>query len=149
MIYIVLIIVIFSLEWMIKNHVEKHGDEKVNKPAFHNLILLTKFHNHGAFCGLGQKKSSIVKWVSILLTAVLTVLFVVTLGKCGKNLLKVGLSLMLGGAYSNTYDRIRRDYVVDYFRLNIKCRPIRNLIFNLSDFCIIIGALLLLFSEHH
>ena len=35
------------------------------------------------------------------------------LGMRGKKLLKAGLSLLLGGAFSNTYDRVMREYVVD------------------------------------
>ena len=147
MMYIVLILFIFIIEWLIKNHVEKYGREEENRPALHNMILLTKFHNYGAFRGLGQKKTVVVKSISVFLTVVLTLLFVVTLGKMGKHPLKAGLSLLLGGAYSNTYDRIKRSYVVDYFRINVTWKPLRDLIFNLSDFCIIIGALVTILGE--
>ena len=62
-------------------------------------------------------------------------------------MLKFGLSLLLGGAFSNTYDRLRRGYVVDYFRLNVPAKRIWNLIFNISDFCIVIGAVLVVLGE--
>ena len=61
----------------------------------------------------------------------------------GKRLLKTGLALILGGAYSNTYDRLRRKYVVDY----ITFPKISTVVFNLSDFGIMIGAMLLTISE--
>ena len=38
----------------------------------------------------------------------------VTLGQKGKAALKLGLAFLLGGAFSNTYDRLKRKYVVDY-----------------------------------
>ncbi|HJA92944.1 MAG TPA: signal peptidase II, partial [Candidatus Eisenbergiella merdipullorum] len=60
--------------------------------------------------------------------------------------LKTGLSLLLGGAWSNTYDRLKRKYVVDYFSLNVKWKPLRQIIFNISDFCILIGALIIAFK---
>lgn len=57
-------------------------------------------------------------------------------------MLKTGLSILLGGAYSNTYDRLVRGYVVDYFGFQVKNERLRNIVFNISDFCIMIGALI-------
>ena len=86
-------------------------------------------------------------------------MFVVTLGMKGKGLLNAGLALMLGGAYSNTYDRLKRKYVVDYISFHVaaeKCnsRLLKKLadkfskvVFNISDFAIIIGAMLLIIGE--
>ena len=79
--------------------------------------------------------------LSVCLAAALTVLFVVTLGNAGKELLKWGLTLLLGGAYSNTYDRLVRKYVVDYVSFNVPF-GLRKVIFNIGDFCILLGALL-------
>ena len=73
---------------------------------------------------------------------ILTVVFIVSLGHRGNNLLRLGLSLLLGGAFSNTYDRLRRGYVVDYVSFPVKWQAFRKIVFNCSDFCIIIGALL-------
>ncbi|MCI8789255.1 MAG: signal peptidase II [Lachnospiraceae bacterium] len=46
-----------------------------------------------------------------------------------------------GGAFSNTYDRWKRRYVVDYLTFNVRWKPLGRVVFNLSDFCIMIGAL--------
>lgn len=46
-------------------------------------------------------------------------------------------TLILGGAISNTYDRISKGYVVDYLKIGKK-----RVIYNLSDFFIIGGVLL-------
>ena len=80
--------------------------------------------------------------ISVVLTAVLTVVFLLTLGTAGKGLLKWGLALLLGGAYTNTYDRLKRKYVVDYVSFNVPVKGIRRIVFNIGDFCIMIGALL-------
>jgi len=141
-IYILLIIAIFTAEYFVKEYVEKHYKEHQNKKALGGLILTTKYHNKGAFLDAGSSKTAFVKWISVGLTIVLTVLFIVTLGKKGKMALKLGLAFLLGGAYSNTYDRIKRKYVVDYFRINAPFAFVRKVIFNISDFCIIIGALI-------
>ena len=90
----------------------------------------------------GEKRQPVVAAVSVVLTVVLTVVFFISLGRRGSNLLRTGLSLLLGGAFSNTYDRLKRKYVVDYISFGVKWKKLRNIVFNLSDFCIIIGALL-------
>ena len=65
----------------------------------------------------------------------------------GSGLLKWGLTVMLGGAYSNTYDRLKRKYVVDYVSFNVPFQRLRQVVFNLGDFCIMIGAMLSVLSE--
>lgn len=79
--------------------------------------------------------------ISVLLTMLLTAVFFLTLGKAGKGLLKWGLTLLLGGAYSNTYDRLARKYVVDYVSFPVPGR-LGKVVFNVGDFCIMIGTLL-------
>lgn len=145
--YILTILTIFTGELFWKNHVEETIPEGSSKKALRGAVILTKYHNRGAALNTGEKRPKIVKWVSVVLTAIASVLFFCSFGMAGKGLLKAGLSLLLGGAFSNTYDRLKRGYVVDYVRLNVPCKRIRNLIFNVSDFCIIIGALLAALSE--
>ena len=62
-------------------------------------------------------------------------------------MLRNGFALLLGGAYSNTYDRLIRKYVVDYVSFPVKNKKIRNIVFNISDFCIMIGALLIVLGS--
>lgn len=145
--YLLAILTIFTGELFWKDHVEKEIPKNSSKKALHDTIILTKHHNRGAVLNTGQKSPEIIKWISVVLTFLTTVLFICSFGLAGKGLMKSGLSLLLGGAFSNTYDRLKRGYVVDYFRLNVPVRRIRNLIFNVSDFCIIIGALLAVLGE--
>ena len=105
-------------------------------------LIFRKHHNLGAILNVVQKRHPLIAALSLVLTVVVTVLFFLSLGHRGNNLLKVGLSLLLGGAFSNTYDRLRRRYVVDYLSFGVKWPRLRKIIFNLADFCIIIGALL-------
>ena len=89
-----------------------------------------------------QKRQSAVAALSLVLTIAATVLFGLSFGTRGNNLLRVGLAFLLGGAFSNTYDRLKRKYVVDYLSFGVKWKKLRRIVFNVSDFCIIIGALL-------
>ena len=106
-------------------------------------ILLRKYHNKGACMNLGEKKSNVVAGLSLILTTALALVFLFTLTRHGNGWLKAGLSLLLGGAFSNTYDRLKRKYVVDYFSFGVKWEPLRAIVFNISDFCILIGALII------
>lgn len=140
--YFLAILGIFAAELGIKNRVEKNGRIGEERPVLGGLIILKKYHNHGAFLNMGEKNRLWVVCSSVLLTLVLTVLFVLSLTTHGKDALRAGLALLLGGAFSNTYDRLRRKYVVDYFSFGVKWKPLRNVVFNLADFCIMIGAMI-------
>lgn len=131
--------IFFGDEW-IKNQIEKRIG--IHKPILGNRILIQKYHNKGAMLNLGQYHSRIVTVLSLFLCLLLTIVFLLSLGQKSNNLLRVGLAFLLGGAFSNTYDRLKRKYVVDYFSFQVKWTPLRRIVYNLSDFCIIIGALL-------
>ncbi|RKJ43148.1 signal peptidase II [bacterium 1XD8-76] len=145
--YILMILTIFTGELFWKDHVEREIPEGSSKKALRNTVILTKHHNYGAAFNTGERRPGIVKGISVLLTVLAAIFFIFSFGTVGKGMLKFGLSLLLGGAFSNTYDRLRRGYVVDYFRLNVPAKRIRNLIFNISDFCIVVGAVLAVLGE--
>ncbi len=137
---------LFIIDGIIKLFVEKKGEKEVNKPLLGGKLLLRKYHNTGAMLGTGAKKPKRIALMSMIFTAFMTGVYVATLGYKGQGMLKAGLSLMLGGAYSNTYDRLRRKYVVDYISFGVKGK-LKNVIFNISDFGIILGAGLMVIGE--
>ncbi len=141
---------VFFGDMRIKNLAEKRGAEREESGAagssrcslFHRYIQVRRYHNKGAVLNLGQNKRHIVAALSVAMCIAVAVIFILSLGRRGNRLLRVGLALLLGGAFSNTYDRLKRKYVVDYFSFNVKWEPLRRVVFNISDFCIMIGALL-------
>ena len=145
MIYIGIAAGIFLLDGFIMGYIEKTKKTGEVRPALRGLLQIKKYHNRGAFLNLGENHPGIVKGISILLCSLLTIVFLFTLGQKGNEPLKLGMSLLLGGSYSNTYDRLRRKYVVDYFSIHIENKALRGLskiVFNISDFCIAIGAVI-------
>lgn len=140
MIFISIIIAIVAAEAVIKQVREQNGVFGEKKLFLKGKLYLTKYHNYGAFLNLGQKRPEFVKGLSAGLCLICTIVFVFSMGTKGKTLLKTGLSILLGGAYSNTYDRLVRGYVVDYFGFQVKNERLGNIVFNISDFCIMIGA---------
>lgn len=139
--YAVLSVLIFLLDLGIKNGIEDKKTEGETQEVLNGRLLVRKYHNKGAMLDVGEKRSGLVSLISLILTLAMTVVFLLTFSFKGGKLLKTGLAMLLGGAYSNTYDRLRRHYVVDYVSFPVKNAKIRSIVFNISDFCIMIGAL--------
>lgn len=133
---------IFLGDLWVKNRVEKNVAEGEIRQLWGGRLLLRRYHNRGAMLNLGEKRRALVAAVSVVMTAAVTVLFCLSLGTRGNSLLRVGLTFLLGGAFSNTYDRLKRKYVVDYFSIGVGRGRLRRIVFNISDLFILIGALL-------
>ncbi len=131
---------LFALDQRMKNRVEKTMGGQEKKPILKGRVILRRSHNYGAFLNLGEKKSQLVRILSVGVTAAAAALFVCTLTRKGNGLAKAGLSLLLGGAFSNSYDRLFRKYVVDYFSFSTGIGALDRVVFNLADFGIVIGA---------
>lgn len=147
MIYLGIATAIFFADFIIKNRMEANLIEGEEKKKLNGFLRLRKHHNRGAFLNAGQKNRPAVAILSVLLTLMVAVLFVISLGTRGNMLFKTGLSMLLGGAFSNTYDRLKRKYVVDYVSFGVKCKWFSDIVFNISDFGIIIGALVAALSS--
>ncbi len=104
------------------------------------LILFRNSRNSGAAMNLGERYPAVVGAAALFLTAALMPVFIITLGKAGRYTLKAGFALLLGGAWSNAYDRLRRGYVTDYISFDIGIPALRNIVFNFADFGIALGA---------
>lgn len=140
---IVIIATIFFGDLWIKNYIEKHVKEGSEQKKLGGLLLIRKHHNRGMTLNFAEKKRTLVAVFSLTMVLAMSVVFVLSLGHSGNNLLRIGLSMVLGGGFSNTYDRLKRKYVVDYVSFGVKWKRLRKIVFNCSDFCIIIGALLI------
>lgn len=145
--YIIIILSILLSDLGIKDYVEKYGHETDEKKIMNGSLIIRKHHNHGVALNIGSSKNAFVTVLSTVFTIIMSILFVCTFSMKGKSLLKTGLSLILGGAYSNTYDRLRRKYVVDYISFGVKWNWLNRIIFNIGDFGIMLGALFLIISE--
>lgn len=145
--YSLLAIAIFITDLLIKNHIERMEIAGGEKTLAGGRLLLRKYHNKGAFLNAGERRRGLISVLSLVLTLGATMLFLATFTCKGSRVLKAGLALLLGGAYSNTYDRLVRKYVVDYISFPVRNQKIRNIVFNISDFCIMIGALLLVIGS--
>lgn len=129
------------------NLIKKKREEKSEKyDLLHGNVHIMTYHNYGACLNLLEKYPFVVKFISVFFTCFITSIFLLSLGKCGKGILKTGLAFLLGGAFSNTYDRMKKGYVVDYINFPKAPGKLKQVVFNLSDFAILIGALLIAFQ---
>lgn len=131
---------VFGLDEYIKRRVEKSPETGERKIIF-GRIILRRHHNRGVCLNFMDRKQRMVAALSAFLTAAVAIRLFRVRKEPGQQSYAAGLALLLGGALSNTWDRLHRSYVVDYFSINSRNRRLRDIIFNLSDFSIFLGAL--------
>lgn len=117
---------------------------KKRKITFMNSKLqLFLVKNKGiAFNIFSGKLRFIIKITSIFLFVIMIYLNFL-LQSPGETMFKIGLSFIIGGGASNLIDRFIYEYVLDFIYFNFKRFPI----FNLADFFILGGSLILLVSS--
>lgn len=138
MLYLSLAGIIFVAELLIKNYIEKNKKLNEEEEILGGKIILTRYHNKGAMLNFMEKNTKLVVFISAFLLGSLLFLFGILIPKKGNKLVKFSLALLVGGAASNVYDRVKRGYVVDYFSF----KWLKNVIFNIADIFIIVGSLL-------
>lgn len=140
--YMLLATLVFGSDQWMKKRIENSDADQRERACLGGRILIRKHHNRGILLNMGSGRRPLVAALSLVLTAVVLIGFLASLGQRGNGVLRTGLALLLGGAFSNTYDRLRRKYVVDYLSFGVKWQGLRRVVFNLADFGIILGALL-------
>ncbi|MDD5936741.1 MAG: signal peptidase II [Clostridiales bacterium] len=138
MVYLLIISTIFIGDLLVKNYIEKNKKLGNQEKILKDKVIVTKYHNQGAFLNLFDKNREILLVCCGILLGLLSMALLICMPQKGKKLLKLGLAFMLGGAASNVYDRIHRGYVVDYFSFSF----FDKLVFNISDFFIFIGSII-------
>ena len=122
-----------------------HGQKyarKVRHPRLGGRIVLEKYYNEGAALNFMVKKPKLLRIIHTVILVVVGIFSYFLMRLNGHALEKTGVALLLGGGLNNLYDRYTKGHVVDYFHLNFGPKWLRAIVFNISDFCIFIGALL-------
>lgn len=143
MLFIILVLVLFSVDFVIKYTVEKNWVIGKEKHVCKDKLILRKLHNKGAALNLLENHKMKLMILNLLLISGFGVFFVKTIATSKSVLEKVAASMILAGGLNNLYDRIKRGYVVDYFSFKSRWKKLQAVVFNVSDFFIFIGALLL------
>ena len=138
---------IAATDLFFKNKFDKELDDGENREIKKGIFLIRRHHNRGAMFNLAQKYPQEVTGISVFSTVLNFLALAVTVPKRGRVLEKAGFSLMLGGAISNTYDRVKKKYVMDYISLDVKPEKVRNIVFNISDVSLLFGSILVFISN--
>jgi signal peptidase II len=152
LIYYVIALIVFVLDrvtkWLIASRLELH--ESI--PVLGEFFQITSHRNKGAAFGILQNQ----RWFFVAITIVVLVGVIWYLRKMvreGKKLMPFALSLVLGGALGNFFDRALHGEVVDFLQLHFQF----NLfgwavdyiypIFNVADSAIVVGVCLILLES--
>lgn len=116
-------------------------------PGFFNLTLL---HNTGAAFSFLATESGWQRWFFIALASLVSLALIKWLQTLqGDRWMAIAITLILGGALGNLYDRITLGYVVDF--LHFFWNDYHFPAFNIADTAISIGAAMMildLFRKH-
>lgn len=105
-------------------------------------VRFTRSFNRGAAMNLGQETPELVAASSLLVLGAAEAALLIRLLGGKKDLCTAGLTLMVGGAASNVYDRFVKGGVTDYIRFATGFKKLDETVFNLGDFAIFAGALM-------
>lgn len=142
MIFLLIAVSIFGLDYYVKKQVEQKKKPGEEEPLLGKRIMLRRTANYGTAGGFLKNHARMIGFIqgfSMLFIAAAYIKLFMVKGMAG---LKLAGAWILGGGASNLYDRLKKGYVTDYIRFDVPVKFIKRLVFNISDFFIIAGALL-------
>lgn len=145
MIWFVLAGLICIADLGIKRYIEESREINSQEAVLGGRVIITRFHNPGAMLGGLKDQGRILMGITLVFLGMIAGALLMILGKKENPLLKLGLSLLLGGALSNGWERWSKGQVTDYFKIN--CKPLKRVVFNLGDMFIFAGCFIGLMAE--
>lgn len=141
LVLICITVILAMIDIILKSCIEGNLIRKEERTACGGKVILRKVYNRGFSMNLMEEQPDTVKYVSAFSTIILTIVQLISLmrKKCCA-FKKIGLSMMTAGAWSNTFDRWLRGYVIDYIGFQTKKEKLTKLTWNLGDFFLIAGA---------
>jgi signal peptidase II len=143
--YLLIVLMILVLDRWTKHLVAQHIRLYAHIQVIPGFFRLTHTENTGAAFSLFA--DSTAPWKTALLIAFSVIALIVVSALLWKNdrshiATGVGLSLIMGGALGNLWDRLARGRVVDFLLVYVK--QYQWPVFNLADSAIVVGAGLLI-----
>jgi len=139
---VLLIVLVAGADLICKWYVDTRFRKGESVSCCKEKVTIRKVHNKGMMLNIMEKRPNFVRTGSFVAMVVVLIYQMFLLGKPGRLKEKVGMALISGGAISNTFDRIKKGYVVDYIGWNSKWKKLVNVTYNLGDFAIFAGTFL-------
>ena len=133
---------LFAADQILKTYVEQNLDKKEERKLA-GPVVLRRVHNKGMCMGILSEKQTAVRYLSLAVAGIVTVFQAVVSFRRKGFWKKQGLALMSAGAWSNTFDRFARGHVIDYAGFDVKDPEASKITYNLGDFFIAAGAVIL------
>ncbi len=146
-------IVVF-LDWFSKAYfsstMELYQSQTVVNDFLNLNLSFTLVHNYGAAFSFLSEQSGWQRWFFTITSSLISFVLLIWLFRLKKSetLIAIALTLVLGGAIGNLYDRITLGYVVDFLDVFVRTSSTEWHwpAFNIADSAISIGAILLIFD---
>ncbi len=121
----------------------KGGDiEKIYVNQFLDFVLV---FNTGVSYGLFSGGGNLQRWILIILSIAI-IIFLLNFLKSEKSIIpRISISLIVGGALGNIFDRFVYGAVIDFISLHAK--GFSWYIFNIADIFIVLGVILFILSQ--
>lgn len=138
----IMIGMIFLLEYYVKGHMDKVRTLQEQRPLAGGKVILKKYYNTGTAGNFLKNRPEYVRCIhwSALIAVFAALLYV--LPKKNVPAAKAGLSFLAGGGLSNLHDRLAKGYVVDYVSFGFGPKWFQKLVFNMADFFVFTGIIL-------
>lgn len=147
MIYLAIVAGVFLLDYFIKKYVDEKYSLKVKHKKLRDLVYIEKYYNDGAALNLLVKRPQLLKALHTVTMLFICMLFYLKLRTGGRDVGKLGMALLIGGGFSNLFDRYTKGHVVDYVGFGFGPMWFRRIVFNISDFFVFIGAALMVIGH--
>ena len=138
LILIIIIIIIDFCSKLLASSNLNYGEPVVVIPFFNFMLL----YNYGAAFSFLSEPEGFWQIIFFSITAIIISITIITylfkLPEKKNNSVRAGLSLILGGAIGNLYDRITYGHVVDF--LDFYVQQYHFPIFNIADISIFLGT---------
>ncbi len=134
-------VVVFASDQVTKHMVESRIPERAIVPVVNGFFNLTNTKNSGAVFGIFSDSPVWWKTPALIVVSAALLIAVVIVVIRTQHLrweTSIGLSLILGGALSNLFDRMRSGLVEDF--LDFYIRSYHWATFNLADSAIVLGT---------
>lgn len=139
-----IVVVIFFLDQWTKNWIIENLS-LYEKISISNFVNLTHQQNTGAAFSFLAEAGGWQRWFLSIVAMIVSgyiAYWLYELRNSTQWFLIYGLSLVLGGALGNVFDRIRLGYVTDFLQVFIGSWPFPS--FNIADAAITIGAIFII-----
>ena len=147
LIWIQLALGLFQTDLAVKHEIDKEPAPEYARELYGGAVRIKRLRNYGMAGGRFAGHMPAIIRVSGLLTLGCGAGFIYQLFQKGQEIRKAGYAFLTGGALSNLYDRCKKGYVVDYVSFRTPFQRLNRLVFNLSDFFIMTGALLICIGQ--